>query len=117
MTSHFEVGTNHQEMRNLMTTSILSELHGLLKREFPHIPVYISYSSESSERHPDSDNIIRSSTNPDKIELDLMSHFNKALTSAIINATRESIKRKQLMGKEAVISLIYAHALKDLNSF
>ena len=116
ITSHIEVGIHHHKLKNLISTSLLSELHGLLKRELPHIPVYMTYLSESKEEIPDKiDSFQSTSINTSKLSIDVMRYFNNALESAIIAATSISLKRRKLINREAIISLIYGNVLKDLN--
>jgi len=115
ITSHFEEGSYHQKVRNLISTSVLSELQRLLKREFPHIPVYMTYSSKSEEYLPKKDITLENSKNLDKFNHDLTNHFSKALESAVSVAKKDSIKKKEIINRESMIQLIYDQITKDLN--
>ena len=115
ITSHFEEGSYRQKVRNLISTSVLSELQGLLKREFPHIPVYMTYSSKSEEYLPKKDITLENSKNLDKFNHDLTNHFCKSLESAVSVAKKDSIKKKEIINRESMIQLIYDQILKDLN--
>ncbi|KKM70832.1 hypothetical protein LCGC14_1436760 [marine sediment metagenome] len=115
ITSHIEIGSHHHKLRNVISTSLLSELQALLKREFPHVPVYITYLSELEKVLNKKGNTQPSSIGTSKLSHNVLNHFNKALRFAISAATTVSVSRKKLINREAVISLIYEYVLKDLN--
>ncbi len=115
--SHIEVGVHHRRLRNQISTSLLSELHVLLKREFPYVPIYITYLSELGKEVflNKGDNFQSSSNSTSKLSPDVVKHFNKALKSAVGAATRIFVKEDSLLDRGAVISLVYEYVLKDLN--
>ncbi len=115
ITSHIEVGIHHHKLKNYISTSLLSELQVLLKREFPHVPVYITYLSELEKVLNKKGNIQPTSIGTSRLSHNVLNHLNKALRSAISTATTVSVNRKKLIDKETVISLIYEYVLKDLN--
>ena len=115
ITSHFEEGSYRQKVRNLISTSVLSELQGLLKRKFPHIPIYMTYSSKSEEYLPKKGITLENSKDLDNLNHDLTNHFCKSLESAVNVAKKDSIKKKEIINRESMIQLIYDQILKDLN--